>query len=43
VILMTIAFVLIGFGVYANVFFLPLMVKVLGFSNLVASTSIPWN
>ncbi len=37
VILMTIAYVLIGFGVYANVFFLPLMIKDLGFSNLVTS------
>ena len=37
VILMTIAFVLIGFGIYANVFFLPLMIKDLGFSNLVTS------
>jgi MFS transporter, ACS family, tartrate transporter len=37
VVLMTIAYVLIGFGVYANVFFLPLMIKDLGFSNLVTS------
>jgi MFS transporter, ACS family, tartrate transporter len=37
VVLMTIAYVLIGFGVYANVFFLPLMIKDLGFSNIVTS------
>ncbi|HUB16495.1 MAG TPA: MFS transporter [Acetobacteraceae bacterium] len=37
VFLMTIAYVLIGFGVYANVFFLPLMIKDLGYSNLVTS------
>ena len=37
VILMTMAYVLIGFGVYANVFFLPLMIKDLGYSNLVTS------
>ena len=37
VILMTAAYLLIGFGVYANVFFLPLMIKDLGFSNLVTS------
>ena len=37
VILMTLAYVLIGFGVYANVFFLPLMIKDLGYSNLVTS------
>ena len=34
---MTLAYVLIGFGVYANVFFLPLMIKDLGFSNLITS------
>ncbi|HEY2619035.1 MAG TPA: MFS transporter, partial [Acetobacteraceae bacterium] len=37
VVLMTAAYLLIGFGVYANVFFLPLMIKDLGFSNLVTS------
>jgi MFS transporter, ACS family, tartrate transporter len=37
IILMTAAYLLIGFGVYANVFFLPLMIKDLGFSNLVTS------
>jgi ACS family tartrate transporter-like MFS transporter len=37
VVLMTAAYVLIGFGVYANVFFLPLMIKDLGFSNIVTS------
>jgi len=37
VILMTVAYVLIGFGVYANVFFLPLMIKDLRFSNLITS------
>jgi ACS family tartrate transporter-like MFS transporter len=37
VILMTAAYLLIGFGVYANVFFLPLMIRDLGFSNLVTS------
>lgn len=37
VMLMTIAYLLIGFGVYANVFFLPLMIKDLGFSNLITS------
>jgi MFS transporter, ACS family, tartrate transporter len=37
VVLMTTAYLLIGFGVYANVFFLPLMIKDLGFSNLVTS------
>jgi MFS transporter, ACS family, tartrate transporter len=37
VILMTAAYVLIGFGVYANVFFLPLMIKDLGYSNLITS------
>jgi MFS family permease len=36
-ILMTIAYLGIGFGVYANVFFLPLMIKDLGFSNLTVS------
>jgi MFS transporter, ACS family, tartrate transporter len=37
IVLMTTAYLLIGFGVYANVFFLPLMIKDLGFSNLVTS------
>jgi MFS family permease len=36
-ILMTVAYLAIGFGVYANVFFLPLMIKDLGFSNLTVS------
>ncbi len=36
-ILMTVAYLAIGFGVYANVFFLPLIIKDLGFSNLTVS------
>jgi ACS family tartrate transporter-like MFS transporter len=36
-ILMTVAYLAIGFGVYANVFFLPLIIKDLGYSNLVVS------
>jgi ACS family tartrate transporter-like MFS transporter len=36
-ILMTIIYVMIGFGVYANVFFLPLIIKDLGFSNIATS------
>src|ERR1700761_1354517 len=34
VIALTVAYLAIGFGVYANVFFLPLIIKDLGFSNL---------
>jgi ACS family tartrate transporter-like MFS transporter len=37
VILLVIAYTAIGFGVYANVFFLPLIIKDLGFSNIVVS------
>ena len=37
VILLTIAYIGIGFGVYANVFFLPLIIKDLGFSNIIVS------
>jgi MFS transporter, ACS family, tartrate transporter len=37
VILLTIAYLAIGFGVYANVFFLPLIIKDIGFSNLTVS------
>jgi hypothetical protein len=37
VVLMTLAYLLIGFGVYANVFFLPLMIKDLRFINLITS------
>jgi ACS family tartrate transporter-like MFS transporter len=37
VILLTIAYLGIGFGVYANVFFLPLIIKDLGYSNIVVS------
>jgi len=37
VILLTIAYLCIGFGVYANVFFLPLIIKDLGFSNIIVS------
>jgi ACS family tartrate transporter-like MFS transporter len=37
VILLTLAYTAIGFGVYANVFFLPLIIKDLGFSNIVVS------
>jgi MFS transporter, ACS family, tartrate transporter len=37
ILLMTAAYLLIGFGVYANVFFLPLMIKDLGFGNLITS------
>ena len=36
-ILLVIAYLAIGFGVYANVFFLPLIIKDLGFSNLTVS------
>jgi hypothetical protein len=36
-ILMTLAYVLIGFGVYGNLFFLPLMITDLRFSNLITS------
>jgi ACS family tartrate transporter-like MFS transporter len=36
-ILLIIAYLAIGFGVYANVFFLPLIIKDLGFSNLTVS------
>jgi ACS family tartrate transporter-like MFS transporter len=36
-ILLTTAYLAIGFGVYANVFFLPLIIKDLGFSNLTVS------
>lgn len=36
-ILMTVAYLAIGFGVYANVFFLPLIIKDLGFTNLTVS------
>src|ERR1700722_1377742 len=36
-IVLTIAYLAIGFGVYANVFFLPLIIKDLGFSNLTVS------
>ena len=37
VILLIVAYLAIGFGVYANVFFLPLIIKDLGFSNLMVS------
>ena len=37
VVLLTIAYLGIGFGVYANVFFLPLIIKDLGYSNIVVS------
>ena len=37
VVLLTIAYLCIGFGVYANVFFLPLIIKDLGFSNITVS------
>jgi ACS family tartrate transporter-like MFS transporter len=37
VVLLTVAYTAIGFGVYANVFFLPLIIKDLGFSNIVVS------
>ena len=37
VVLLTIAYLCIGFGVYANVFFLPLIIKDMGFSNIVIS------
>ena len=37
VVLLTIAYLCIGFGVYANVFFLPLIIKDLGYSNIVIS------
>jgi ACS family tartrate transporter-like MFS transporter len=37
VVLLTIAYLCIGFGVYANVFFLPLIIKDLGYSNIVVS------
>jgi ACS family tartrate transporter-like MFS transporter len=37
VILLTIAYICIGFGVYANVFFLPLIIKDLGYSNIIVS------
>ncbi len=36
-ILLTVAYLAIGFGVYANVFFLPLIIKDLGFSNITVS------
>lgn len=36
-IMMTLAYLGIGFGVYANVFFLPLIIKDLGFGNLTVS------
>jgi MFS transporter, ACS family, tartrate transporter len=36
-ILLVVAYLAIGFGVYANVFFLPLIIKDLGFSNLTVS------
>jgi MFS transporter, ACS family, tartrate transporter len=36
-VLLTIAYLCIGFGVYANVFFLPLIIKDLGYSNIVVS------
>jgi ACS family tartrate transporter-like MFS transporter len=36
-IVMVLAYIGIGFGVYANVFFLPLIIKDLGFSNLTVS------
>jgi ACS family tartrate transporter-like MFS transporter len=37
VVLLVVAYTAIGFGVYANVFFLPLIIKDLGFSNIVVS------
>ncbi len=37
VVLLAVAYTAIGFGVYANVFFLPLIIKDLGFSNIVVS------
>ena len=36
-VLMTVAYLAIRFGVYANVFFLPLIIKDLDFSNLTTS------